>query len=526
MVVPLAPIPQIQGQQTWDPADYSGVAFDWTKLRFMPSSLYETGENYREQCGEHGWEVQRTFLCNWSDVADAIQWFYGYSFLIEQQQVNSLECIGPDGLLPDGSQPQDPPADDTPVQGHMSRVIPAQDWYRPYLYADHVELVEGIGVPLQDPGLFLENILGEDLTNVPVLTGSVPTVGVGPPPTGTSNVYHWEGLLAVFNDAGLGANQFTVFAQVDWGDGTNGPGIVQYEGVPGSFAVSGQHDFKTAGPWNATVTITGPPPKSVTLTQKVQVGGQPNRMLGGGINLPDPKGRHRLPGLVFAECRGPTPMPLDGTLSGEFLDGVAKLRVTYRPKPYIVRNDAQNAAWESGELGRYVERRPTYAIQGVGLGNVSRSGPNQLKFVASAPPGVAGQLIPEAGILIVPTAAWSYIWYDVPFYPSQAISNCMGRVNAATFDGIAGFPAFPAGTLLCQAPDIQQGRNACGSPSFTIYWKLDYREQGWNVFPAGDGKFWPATWGGGDPLPDGSNLVFKSADFNQLFAVGLTFPYG
>jgi hypothetical protein len=132
--------------------------------------------------------------------------------------------------------------------------------------------------------------------------------------------------------------------------------------------------------------------------------------------------------------------------------------------------------------------------------------------------------------LIVPNGSWTYSWIDVPFYPAAAILACQGKVNASTFDGIAGFPAFPPQSLMCMAPEVRMRRNAVGQPSFDIDWILDYRPAGglgWNGFFRADTQQYEyATFGGGPVKADGSNLVFKTADFGQLFQVGETFAFG
>lgn len=447
--MPIAPAPVIDGQVTWTPFDTSGVQFDPSKLIDMPVSLYET-EGFRMQLEEHGLETTRIFRCAWSDVADAMQWFYGYSYLADQRFING-GAPSPNG---------EPPTSSGPAGEHvLSRIPPAQDWYLPYLYADRVELVECLGVPLQDPGLFLKDINGAGIDLNGVAGGSVllrPAVGF----------------------FGLGVGRADIGPVLHAGPPPDNP-------LPG-----GVGGFELAPPDPAANDVI--------------------------LEAAEPAGVQMLPGLVFAEQPG----------TGVFSDGAATLRVTYRQRPYVVRNDAQNNANGQGELGRWVERQPKYAIQGLPLYNLATSttAGNQLKFSEGFP----GTVVPEAGVMLVPTGAWQYIWHDVPFYPAATIEACQGKVNAADFDGIAGFPSFPAGTLLCQAPEISWRRNACGQIAFRIVWNLDYRPadgKGWNGFPAGDGKFYTATWGGGAPADDGSNLVFKPADFSLLFAVGETFAF-
>lgn len=445
----------ILGQLTWLPANFSGVPFDYTKLWTFPIGLEEI-DGYKEELGADGWEVQRCYQCPWSVAAAAMQWFYGFSFQT-LQAVYNLKTIAPNGgsegfslstggvgPLTDTGSPIVPgglggllgggggggegqlvvenlgPGDSVPEEGFIftgsgqlvreefygrlvreppdagaiSRVTPAQDPYRPWLYCDKVELIEGCGAIVQDPQLFLHDIFGDLIT----ITG----------------------------------NPITQFGS------------------------------------------SGPPPVPLL-------------------------------GSVFAEQFSP----------GVFADGKAKFRVTFRQRPYIVLNDAQCAAAGFGEVGRYVEREPDYAIQGLPLNSIKGTG-LQLKFYEGP---LIGQTLPEAGVMLMPTASWRYTWHDVPFYPTTAIAQCQGRINSVPFDGAQGWPLFDPGTLLCQAPKIRKRRNASGQMAFTVTWILDYRPMGWNMFPAGNGAFFGASWGGGPPLDDGANLVFQMTDFAQLFQV-------
>jgi hypothetical protein len=417
--MPVAPAPPIFGQQTWTPYDVSGIGYDWNKLFTMPGSLYET-DGYRERLDENGWEVTRTYQCKWSDVADTFQWLYGFSFLQGQQQANQrILTAGGAFPAPPPAQPQGLPIgggkliNNIGQQTAITRVIPAQDPYRPYLYCSHVELVEGQGAWVQDPGLVLQDI--------------------------NNNLLNQQGIAF----------------------------------QPGQ----GQ------------------------LLQLVP-----------------------LPGMVYAEQFPEAGQGALPELVGQaFQDGMAKVRATFRERPYSVANDQQTFVQNQGEIFRYVERDIQYAIQGLPLNNVANSG-NQLKFFGGP---FNGNLVPEAGVMILPAATYHYTWHEVPFYPTVAIQNCMGRVNEFTFDGVQGWPALAPQTLLCQSPEIKKYRTCCGQWAFRVKWVLDYKPQGWNNFPAGDGNFYPATFGGGAPdLVAGTNLVFKVADFGQLFQVAGPSPWG
>ena len=354
MAEPLAPIKEIHGQISWRPADNSGVVYDATKIASMPATLAEC-DGYRERLSDNdGWIVERSYQCQWSDVAAAMQWLRGYSRA-------------------------------SPGGGGISRITPAQDPYRPYLYCTDAQLVEPEGAPLQDPGTTFS------VTEINTETGE------------------------------------------------------------------------------------------------------------------EEEATNYIPATVWAEKQG-----------NVFSDGMAKLKATFRTVPYVVRSDLQMAnsadAQFQGELCRYVERVPRYAIQGIPLASIAKA--SQLYFVGTT------TLVPEAGVLLMPTQSWRYTWHDVPFYPSTAIESAVGRINKDPFDGVAGWPLFPAGTLLCQAPEIIMKRNASGAAAFDVTWILDYRPQGWNYFPTGAAGFALATFGGLPPAPDGSNLVFKPAPFGILFSPG------
>lgn len=425
MAPPLFTPPQITGQQTWKPFDTSGVWYDWTKLQTWPDSLEEC-EGYRERDDtENGLEVERVFLCNWSELASVVQWALGYSYLAEQTQLNT-RILDPNGnpgqrILKGGGGP--PPL---PQQG-LRRVTPLQDPYRPYLYASRYELLETAGAWTQDPGLYLTDPLGNQLDQ----SGNL--LGLNAQPVRIPAI---------------------VFAEVS-GIGQPGPAQLQGGGAP-------------------------PPP------------GQE-----------------------------PPPPPPSGTWS----EGKARFKLAFRQRDYIVMTDAQAAGYDQGELVRYVERRPHYAIQGLPLANIAKAGPKQLKF-AEGPQGVLGAPIPEAGIMLLPTASYEYTWHELPFWPTAAITACQGKVNADWFDGVQGWPKFPPQTLLCQAPDISMRRTRCGQFGFRAKYILDFRPDGWNKFPDGTGVMRLATFGGDPAAADGSNLVFKPADFGKLFQIAGASPWG
>lgn len=192
-------------------------------------------------------------------------------------------------------------------------------------------------------------------------------------------------------------------------------------------------------------------------------------------------------------------------------DGLAVYTATFMDVDYEIRND-QNPPLNPNvpvELGRWVSRKYTYASQNIPLAN--------LKVVFAAGPH-AGQTIPEAGPgLILTGQDCVFEWHEVPDTPEAAFDLCVGSVNLQAFDGLNGYPQFPAGTLLCMAPAKQRFRSKVGR----VYWEIKYHmlykntgtfanPRGWNYFPDIDGNFYLATYANGTP-------IFPSADFNTLF---------
>ncbi len=205
--------------------------------------------------------------------------------------------------------------------------------------------------------------------------------------------------------------------------------------------------------------------------------------------------------------------------------GRCRFAVTYRARPYDVRTDGQTLALAAAmptvpmELQRFVERSNTYAVQALPVAR-----PGELKFAEgpASNPQILGEVIPEAAAtIILYTAEYTYTWYHVPDVPEQAFKDCAGKINQETFDGAKGATSFRAGTL-CQAPVKRRARSVAGRVLWDITYKMLWRDngtdsfgnaQGWNHFPAADGKFYLATVGGG---ASGERL-YKTANFNSLF---------
>lgn len=191
------------------------------------------------------------------------------------------------------------------------------------------------------------------------------------------------------------------------------------------------------------------------------------------------------------------------------VDGVARISVTYTPRMYELLSDAEAAATGYGELSRYVDRQITYAVQAQQIPSTI-----QFKFIEGP---AANTVVPMNPVLIIPLKQLQYRWVDVPDIPHTSIDACLGKVNDAEFDGAPGWPAYPAGTLLCQPPKTRRYRTFYGRTLWEITYCFDYRPNGWNKFLAAS----PATARGNYYLAaqegDSTKPLFASADFSSLF---------
>jgi hypothetical protein len=125
---------------TWRPVDVSRIAVDVDKMALMPKSLQET-DGYREDLDASGWQVTRTYTCDWSQVAQAMQWLYGYSQIKMEPDPNNSSAMVP----------------------KLRRVIPAQDPYRPWLYCEYASVERGLGAYIPDPEAFMYDAAGHAL---------------------------------------------------------------------------------------------------------------------------------------------------------------------------------------------------------------------------------------------------------------------------------------------------------------------------------------------------------------------------
>lgn len=196
--------------------------------------------------------------------------------------------------------------------------------------------------------------------------------------------------------------------------------------------------------------------------------------------------------------------------SEEFKDGRCVMRVTFRARPYAVLSDERMGELARGELGRYVERTEDFNLEAIPLNRLAAA---NLRFAEGA---FANNAIPEAGVMQLPSALLTYTWHDVTDPPRAAYSRVCGKINDADFDGLHGAPVYPAQTLLCLAWKVQRNpAGPTGRVTHTIRYRFAFRPQKWNRFPAADGNFYLATFGGGA----NGETVYKTADYGDLFTV-------
>jgi hypothetical protein len=211
----------------------------------------------------------------------------------------------------------------------------------------------------------------------------------------------------------------------------------------------------------------------------------------------------------------PIPVPLIGYYdSSSGSDAVSALvRLTYRDLDYIVMTD-QEVTTRGGptvttpELARYVHRKvePTAAFLPLPKGVITFvSGPQ------------AGRTIDDnTANVILFRQELTYTWIDVPAPPFDAFKACTGHVNQADFDGARGFPLYPAGTLLCQAPRYTRRRTPLGMFTYDVEYHFLYNPDKWNFLPANNGTFYQVSY---DGTATGAGL-YPTADFNTLFLPG------
>lgn len=185
----------------------------------------------------------------------------------------------------------------------------------------------------------------------------------------------------------------------------------------------------------------------------------------------------------------------------------AKVKLTFSARDFEVRSDARNAVFSGGELNRYLTRDRTYSMEAIPLPR------GEIVFTEGP---FASQPIPEnSGRLLLPRQQLRYTWHDVPDEPVEAIENCVGRVNSHTFDGVRGARSYPPKTLLCLPPqNVRIPRTPTGRVAWRIVYLFLFQPQGWDKWPAADGRFYRAN-----------RDVFEPVGFQQLFTVPTPVAY-
>jgi hypothetical protein len=386
----------------------SGYAFNLTKLQQQPAGVFEV-DGYRAKGRASDHSVTRVYSVPWSAERAFWEWAMGYSFtdvvLVEGPGRTVQERTLAAAYIFEAFCPATVPMVLEGIAWSLSRVIPAQDPVRPWLFCSDYELSQGQGAWVNDPN----NVLHDAAGNV-VLQGGAPV-------------------------------PIPAIAYVDNSEG-------------------------------------GGTAKRVQMESKTEIVG---------------------PGETYG-------------------DGRALVRLTFTPRPYEVRDDAQLGALGGLELRRYVVREEKYNIEALPLARLAATAGNQLAFIAKddVPKALWNQPIPEAGIQCLPTSALRYTWVDVPDRPLVAYAGVVGKINDRNFDGYGGgSPTYLPGTLLCMPWETKRTVGPTGRVTWQIIFNFIFRPTRWNYFPTAFGGFYEASFGGG---PNGSR-VYQSANFDTLFQV-------
>jgi len=190
----------------------------------------------------------------------------------------------------------------------------------------------------------------------------------------------------------------------------------------------------------------------------------------------------------------------------------AKYAVHYRPLSYEVRTDQELAAiaGNKGELERFVTREIAFMIDSIGLPKSIQFDPVQPGFPDF---GFANQAIhANAGQMLIRSGRLEYTWHNVPDPPLAAIDQCLGKVNADTFDGARGWRSYAPHTLLCQPPKVKRNpRTIVGRVSWDVTYVFLYKPDTWDKLPAADGEYYFVSNRNTGARP------YKPADFDILF---------
>jgi len=198
--------------------------------------------------------------------------------------------------------------------------------------------------------------------------------------------------------------------------------------------------------------------------------------------------------------------------TGSETGGKAQWEITYRPRPYVLTENAQT------ELDRFVVRETTLnlesqAVPGSGF-CWKKDLPNKINK------------IPEHISIQRTIIARRYHWVWVPDSRVQNVLEAVlprvcGRLNKTKFDG-----KFEPGTLLCVAPQIDRIEyTPGGTPVRTITFNFLQRvDHSWNHFYRRNSGFEeitgvPKMGGKEDPRGKETTPPFDTAEFLDLFKV-------
>lgn len=206
-------------------------------------------------------------------------------------------------------------------------------------------------------------------------------------------------------------------------------------------------------------------------------------------------------------------------------EGKAVMRVVYTPRTYRIFDDDEvrlmmeqqgihTSLWRySHEMVRWVTRTRTFSYQMLPLAALQASAKNKLTFTEGP---YVGAVVPEPGVITVPVVTFLYEWITPGI--CNAAMNVQGKVNQQIFDGFDGAPLFPRRTLLCQTPTVERlPPGPRGHAMYRITYRFDYKANTWWSFPAKDGQFYTATFGGEDPNLPLTRSIYAEATFGFLF---------
>jgi len=179
---------------------------------------------------------------------------------------------------------------------------------------------------------------------------------------------------------------------------------------------------------------------------------------------------------------------------GNEVFGRARYQVTYRQFDYDIFKDEDIAT----ELERYISRYYNFSVE-----NLTLPG-NTFEFT-----NFPTEKIPQLAPIPVPLVELTYVWHQVPDpFPDQAISDALGKVNSALFDGF-----YLAETLIFIGADVKAYWSVGNRFSWDITYKFQYKANGWN-------KLYRRTNDTFEPIrrqAAPSKSIYETVSFETLF---------